>query len=80
MYDLCLDYMVKKYTDRFLGWELIEADAAVWDAVTVYQHTYEGSSENRYLVCYPDKIIDIRFSWEATPEQLKTAGEKLKDL
>ena len=32
---------------------------------------------NRFLLCYPDRIIEIWFAWEPSPEQMKIAGEKL---
>lgn len=51
---------------------------AIWNANEVYRIYYwDGSSGNRYLLCYEDYLIDIQFDRELTEEQIRIAAEKL---
>ena len=36
-----------------------------------------GWEANVYLLCYPDRIVEIWFGWVPTEEQMRTAGEML---
>lgn len=36
-----------------------------------------GWEANVYLLCYPDRIVEIWFGWELSEEQMRTAGEML---
>jgi len=82
LYDLCKRDMIEKYwynhpeeyRDNYLP-----VDAAPWDADEVYQrHNYDGTPSNYYLLCWPDRIAEIHFYWEPTPEQISIAAETLK--
>ena len=53
-------------------------DATPWQAVEAYQLHWSGSILSQYLVCYENRIVEISFYWEATPEQIAIAAEKLK--
>ncbi len=61
------------FTDHFEP-----ADPAVWGALEAYRLHWSGSLSNTYLVCWENRIAQIRFYWEPTPEQLVLAGEKLR--
>lgn len=53
-------------------------DAAPWGAREAYQSAYEDSGPmNDFLLCYPDRIVEIYFDWEPTPAQMAVVGEKL---
>lgn len=55
------------------------ADAALWGADRVYQQ-YTGSNPNHYfLLCWEDRIAEVTFYWDPTPEQMAITGEKLKN-
>ena len=57
---------------------LIEQDPANWGAKAAYRlYQEEGWWQNRYLLCYEDKIVDIRFDWEPQEEEMAIAGKKL---
>lgn len=56
----------------------IEQDAAPWKANEVYRiYSEEGWWENLYLLCYDDKIVEIRFDWEPTVEDMAIVASKL---
>ena len=51
---------------------------AAWKAKEAYRlHYSDGSPGNRYLLCYDDYLVDIRFDQELTNEQIAIAAEKL---
>ena len=55
-----------------------ERDPEIWSADEAYELTAQDTGAvNRYLLCYPDRIVEIWFSWELTEEQMRTAGEQL---
>ena len=55
-----------------------ERDPEIWSADEAYELTAQDTgSVNRYLLCYPDRIVEIWFSWELTEEQMRTAGGRL---
>ncbi len=58
--------------------ELVEQDPAAWGADRAYRLIPEGDSEETvYMLCYGNKLVEITFNWEPTPEQMAIAGEKL---
>lgn len=87
LYDLC----VKNIVDNVEGYVWYEIttkemsdnfdDAAAWGANKVYCFCNEGENDtkNRYVICYDGFIVNFETSWKYTPEQIITAGEKLKD-
>jgi len=52
-------------------------NAAPWGALDAYQLHWSSSILENYLLCYEDRIVRIRFSWEPTPEQMAVVGEML---
>ena len=67
-------------TDVPVGHRLVyqEVEAGVWCANEAYQiFNEEGYSLNWYLLCYDDKIIEIRFDWEPTAEDMAIVASKL---
>lgn len=83
LYDLCKQELLTKYwyhdpveyRDHY-----IPLDTPVADTTAVYrQYDYAGNSRNRYLICWPDRLVEIHFGWDATAEQLDTAARILKN-
>lgn len=83
LYDLCKQDMITKYwynhpeeyRDNYLP-----VDAAPWGADQVYQrHNYDGTSSNYYLLFWENRMAEIHFYWDPTPEQMALAGEVLKN-
>lgn len=55
-----------------------EQDPAPWGANEVYRlYSEEGWWTYTYLLCYEDQIIEIRFDWEPTAEQMAIVSQKL---
>ena len=68
------------YSDRPVGNRMVyrEQDPRVWEAEEVYRlYSEEGWWAHTYLLCYEDQIIEIRFNWELTPEQVTIIRQKL---
>lgn len=83
LYQICKDEILSRYKDGFLDHGTVRVnhyeavDAAPWLAEEAYQLHWGESILNKYLLCYPDRIIEIDFDWEPTAEQMITAAEKL---
>lgn len=55
-----------------------ETDAAPWSANAAYRlYQEEGWWQNNFLLCYDDRIIEIRFDWEPTPDDMSIVSQKL---
>lgn len=54
------------------------SDASLWGADDAYQRYLGDSLLNAYLVCWGNRIVEIRFYWEPTPEQISIAAGQLK--
>lgn len=82
LYDLCRDTLMNQWDDDWY-WDrtYIPVDASLWGAVEAYrENDAEYGPQNQYLLCYPDRIVEIRFyhDWgEVAPEQMAIVGEKL---
>lgn len=53
-------------------------DAAPWQAEEAYQLHWSDTTLDTYLICWPDQIVEIHFSWTPTPEQIAIVCEKLR--
>jgi len=60
--------------------EYILIDAPAWGASEVYQEYSSGEARNQFLVCWPDRIVEISFDWDwdVTPEIISIAAAALK--
>ena len=52
-------------------------DASIWNADDAYQLHWSDSVLNTYLICWGDRIVEIKFYWEPTPKQIAITIEKL---
>ena len=85
LYDWCKNQLYNDLDetnnpDVPVGHRLIyqEVNATPWGANAAYQiYQEEGYYLNWYLLCYDDQIIDIRFDWEPTTEDMAIANQKL---
>lgn len=67
-------------TDIPVGHRLVykEVDASAWGANEVHQiFNEEGYSLNWFLLCYDNAIIEIRFDWEPTTDDMAIVNQKL---
>ncbi|MDD3346635.1 DUF2812 domain-containing protein [Oscillibacter sp.] len=58
------------------SWEGVPAEA--WQAERAFRFQRGDTPENVYLVCWPDRLAQIRFNWEPTPAQMALAATRLK--
>ena len=53
-------------------------DAPAWGAGEVYRLYYSGKPSNQFLVCWPDRMAEVKFDWAVTEDMMSTAAEALK--
>ena len=88
LYDLCRrdfiswverdnDQLPREYWDEY---RLIDAPA--WGAEEVYQRYHSGEPVNQFLVCWPDRMAEIRFDWDwtVTEDMMAAAARALKGV
>lgn len=85
-YDLCKEELIKermRYVDVELGDQsgYRKVDMSVWGAEEVYQyHSFDGNAENEYLVCYPDRMLQIDFGWDVTEADIAKVRESIYNV
>lgn len=83
LYDSCKKAMIGARKDEIVGGKVMlrdsyePVDAAPWGAKEAYRHLWGDGYRNRYLLCYEDRIVEIRFGWEPTAAQMAVVGKKL---
>ena len=80
LYDICKERLIYE-GERLHSLEessYEKQDASPWGAEEVYRR-YDSKYgwQNDYLLCYEDRIVEIRFDWEPSAEQMRIAGERL---
>lgn len=61
------------------GRTYVRQDAAPWGAEEAYRvWNPEYGYWDRWLLCYPDRFVELHPDWELTPEQMGIVGEALK--
>lgn len=82
LYGLCLEELRKEYD----AWNFDEpeyryayepADPTPWGAQAAYQLTQGGEGRDRYLLCWPDRLVSLSLDFTPTAEQMALAGERL---
>lgn len=68
----------KVYEDFIFTNHFEPIEASVWEAKEAYQLHWSGSILDVYLVCWENRIVEIKFYWQPTPEQIAVAVSKLK--
>ena len=53
-------------------------DATIWGSDEAYQLHWSDTIMNTYLLFWDDRIVEIKFYWEPTTEQMVKAAEVLK--
>lgn len=77
MYDFCLKGIQKELKEQNImyGYQVEETDASVWNAEKAYLYSSDYGGKDKFLICYPEKIVEIIFGWDATPEDINIAAE-----
>lgn len=81
LYTFCRKRMVQEAADlsTFRTAKLFPSDASIWNAKLAYRYFSDNAYEDRFLVCYPNRIIDICLDWELTEDQIRIAAKHLAD-
>lgn len=67
--DFLYDYCKNDMLDYLGDGEWIDSEP--WGAEQVYYaHKTDSVTPNRYLLCYPNRLVEIRMDWIPTPEQM----------
>ena len=86
VYDMCFDdifYNIDDSKDKNIPEEykakLVEQTDSAWKADKVYRVFYENEYQNKWLVCWDNKIVEMRFynCGELTDSQKAVIGEKM---
>lgn len=84
LYDWALEQMLAAFSHNYgrpeteENWEIhTPVDPSPWGAAEAYQLTLGGEAQQRYMLCYGNRIIEIDFSWEPTQAQMSIVGERL---
>ena len=79
LYDFVKDGFIRDNQDEVLEKYLIPVDPAPWEAEEVYQVSWrDGVLDDNYLVCWEKRIVEIKFYWTPTREQIQIAAERLR--
>ena len=88
IYGFCKEEMLDRYSDwdekypelqGYQGYKKVNVPQ--WNAMEVYQyHGYENEPENKYIVCYEDRILQIDFGWEITDEDIAKVRESIYNI
>ena len=83
LYDIVKDAMLNERQDEVHGDVIFidhyePIDATIWDASAAYQLHWSDSILDTYLICWENRIVEIKFYWDPTPEQIEIVVEKLK--
>lgn len=83
LYDTVKDAMLNERQDEVHGDVIFidhyePIDAAIWEASAAYQLHWSDSILDTYLICWENRIVEIKFYWTPTPEQIEVVVEKLK--
>ena len=84
LYDTVREAMLRERQDEVHGDVIFidhyePIDATIWDASAAYQLHWSDSVLDTYLVCWDNRIVEIKFYWDPTPEQIEIAVDKLKN-
>ena len=84
LYEFCKQYLINEHQDE-IGEDFIfydsyfPVDETIWKAKEAYQLRWSSSILNTYLVCWEDKIVEIKFSWQVTEEEIAKVAEILRN-
>lgn len=82
LYDFLKNHLINEHQDEIYD-DLIfidhfePVDPTLWSAGEVYQLHWSDSILDTYLVCWEKRIVEIRFYWQPTQEQIRMAAERL---
>lgn len=87
-YELCFQELYEPGFRKLVGGDVEEnyqddyarIDAEIWDADAVYRAYIGEEPGNHYLICWEDRILEIRLPEEPTEQQIEIIVEKLQNI
>ena len=79
LYRICKNALLAEYDgsdEIWPGQVYVQQDAAPWGAEEAYRvRDPEYGDRDRWLLCYPDRFVELHPDWELTPEQMGIVGQ-----
>lgn len=88
-YELCFQELyelgiwkldARHYVEEAYREDYVRIDAKIWDADAAYREYIGGEPGNDYLICWEDRILEIRLPEEPTEQQIAIIVEKLQNI
>ena len=82
LYKFCKQSLLNEHQDE-IGEDFIfydsyfQVDESIWKAKEAYQLRWSSSILDTYLICWEDRIVEIKFYWQPTEEQIAKVAEIL---
>lgn len=83
LYEFCKESLLESEQDDIQNGKTVfvnhyePVDPAPWRAEDAYQLRWSSGYVYRYLLCYNSRIVEIRFGWEPSEEQMGVTADKL---
>lgn len=71
LYSLCLSEMLRTQKTNYA---YVTTAPTPWGAEAAYQLTLDGEALDRYLLCWPDRLVSLDFNWTPTADQMAQVG------
>ena len=71
LYSLCLSEMRQTQKSNY---SYVTTAPTPWGAEAAYQSMLDGAALDRYLLCWPDRLVSLDFNWTPTAEQMAQVG------
>lgn len=80
LYETCKSSLLQQDSLEVFEEQYVLTDAPGWQAKQVYRiHNKDGTAENRYLLCYPDRLAVVSLRMEPTKAQQQSITEELRN-
>ncbi len=74
LYSLCLNDMLQARNTGPSDYTYVTTAPTPWGAEAAYQLTLDGEALDRYLLCWPERMVSLDFNWIPTAEQMAQVG------
>lgn len=79
LYDWCLSECLEEY-EKYPDREYRPEDPSPWGAQAAYRLWWDGEADDRWLLCWEDKIVELNADWVLTDQQKEITAERLTNL
>ena len=79
LYDWCLSKCLEEY-EEYPDREYRPEDPAPWGAQAAYRLWWDGEADDRWLLCWENKIVELNADWVLTDQQKEITAERLTNL